>query len=61
MTRDEKIEAMAREWCMMHKRDPDHHQLVLKHDRPVRVEPSKHPLWESQAAKMARLLHAIGE
>lgn len=64
MTRDEKLEAMARAWCEFHGWVPDHRPLVLKHDEDgVFFEADGEPIWKAHVKAMDVILRgdrAIG-
>ena len=70
MTRDEKLEAMARVWCRFNGWVPDHRPLVLKATddlwlrpggRPTRrfLEEEGEPLWKGHLRGMDAILTAI--
>lgn len=71
MTREEKLQAMAREWCAINGWQPDHRPKGLRSTgvflrpggRPTGSfeEYDEEPIWTRHVAAMDRLLKAIGE
>ena len=67
MTRDEKLEAMARAWCAFNGWLPDRRPMQLKVKRwdgpqtiDVAEEPGE-PIWKGHVKAMDAILKAIGE
>lgn len=68
MTRDEKLEAMAREWCKINGWQPDHRPIELEIERDADTnkmvgfcERKGDPIWTCHVKAMDWLLKAIGE
>ena len=67
MTREQKLEAMARAWCEFNGWIPDHRPFVLKvrhwegyQPKDMHEEPGE-PIWKSHVKAMDHLLKAVGE
>ncbi len=66
MIRDEKLEAMARAWCLFNGWAPDHRPQVMKVKawegyQPRGIEEPGEPIWRAHLKGMDAILTAIGE
>lgn len=68
MTRDQKIEAMAREWCLINGWVPDHRPTGIRivgnawpPEQAQITDYVERPIWTRHTGAMDRLLKSIGE